>query len=171
MSLVISTNETTQSQWMDIHTIKNLQCIVTNIFLKATRPVSLALNLPLRIYSCINAYQEQKYWKIAFDVASLVGLIGIGPLASILIDSASEAVKIYLKPKAPKLDCTMRANALMVMGLTEEAAQNKEIVDKRYADLSSAFTKRIIGACGSEPLLEKFKEMLHNVEIAYQTLR
>lgn len=198
---------------LDIHTIKTIQSVTTYFFEKTTLypvipipieslsayfygqalPFPIAGNLLLRFVSCIEAYRERSYWKIACDVTSLASLIWIGPHATIVVDCASEAANLYFNSKdngfferlnrgkyfegfggkKDELDCTVRTNALMVLGLTEAEAVNSTVLDKRYEELCIKWDDRIRGAAAakSAPFVDKFTLLLRRTERAYQTLK
>lgn len=69
------------------------------------------------------------------------------------------------------LDCTVRENALQVLGLTEEEAQNREFVQKRFEELSKCWNERIVKAEASEPLKNKFTQLLNRTIISYNTVK
>lgn len=72
--------------------------------------------------------------------------------------------------QADELDCTVRENALNVLGLTDAEAQNQSLLDQRYADLSKQWQERIQKAQDSEPLVIQFTKLNKRVQISYQTL-
>lgn len=154
----------------DIHYIKNIQCISFNIFFElsgASYTATVLSNIPLRVFSCLNAYENKTYWKIAFDTASVVSLIFFGRIAAAAIDCASEVVN-YLTCKYQT--SIFNKDPLMVLGLTQEQAQNKDILEKRYKDLCREFDFRIARSVQSLPLQEKFKQLRADVESAYNLL-
>ena len=137
-------------------------------------------NFPLRAWNCVNAFQDKSYWKIALDVLAFSCLFfpPYGPKASIVIDLASEAINVYRKiysnpsdNEQLELDCTIRENALKVLGLSSEDAQNRSILDSRYQSLCREWDTRIEKAQHSPPLLKKFEILRRQVEIAYTTIR
>lgn len=178
--------------WIDCNTVKNTQCVISNIFLERNRAsfqhmgltnqyIGVA-NFPLRAWNCVNAFQNRNYWKIALDVLAFSCLFfpPYGPKASIVIDLASESINIYRKiydsnnsdnEQLDCLDCTIRENALKVLGLSEEDVKNRSILDNRYQSLCKEWDTRIEKAQHSPQLLKKFKTLRIQVETAYETIK
>ena len=128
--------------WFDFNTVKNAQCIVSNIFLEekvdcvrdadVSNSYIVSTNFPLWAWNCINAF-------LFFPL--------YGVKAAVLIDCASEAMNVFIKMhhhctnrsylvfcnwlnwrlakiKAlfnNEIDCTTRENTLKVLGLADIA--------------------------------------------------
>ncbi len=95
-------------------------------------------------------------------------------MASSWFDSAKSYLgSIVFSEEDPldEIDCTIREQALLVLGLSEEQAQNEEILEQRYQQLCKEWTTRIQRAESSEPLREKFEQMLSKAQRAYDTLK
>ncbi len=170
------------STWVNSTTVKTAQCVISNIFLEVIGSGLLlrgVANLPLRLWSCVDAYQKREYWKIALDIVSLsaVLLLPYGWALAIVIDVAVMVIDIAKKTLnaepvyslKTKMDCSIRENALTVLGLTEEEACDRSTLDARYKKLSTAFDKRIEQTKGF-PLSQAFTTLRSQVEEAYVTL-
>ena len=190
------------SYWLDSYAIKNSQCLISSFFLSEnialleernlTKQFICFSNLPLRLWSSYNAYQNKEYWKLAFDVASFSCLFfpQYGVAASVCIDLATGAIdgkkridKYFsdrrsefgipgdLKPvKIAEIDCTNREIALQVFNITEEMASNRALLDDRYKFLISEWEMRIRKSQCSPPLNRAFRDLKERVEISYKTL-
>ena len=177
--------------WPTFQTFKTAQCLVSNLFLEkygAGRPLTLLLNAPLRVWSCVQVYKKDErtfedYRDVAFDVASVVALFfPKGRKFSMVLDAVAEFTRIWFKPTEPKkksgiqfrepLDCTVYENALKCLGLTEEEARDKDVLERRYQatythekERRDWFREKKHG-----PLL-KFAEMkLHEKHVSYRTI-
>lgn len=67
-------------------------------------------------------------------------------------------------------DCTVRDNALAVLGLTEEEAQIRDTLDERYTRLKQDIQNRISRARSSKPIVDRLTIIQQRVELSYKTL-
>lgn len=74
--------------------------------------------------------------------------------------------------KTKEIDCTIRENALKVLDLSAEEAEDRSILNERYQDLYKAWSERMVEAkkLKSEFLAQEFEKRLCRVQIAYKTL-
>lgn len=70
-----------------------------------------------------------------------------------------------------EIDCTIHENALKILGLSAEEAQNRSILDERYQLLCKEWNARIVKAETSEPLTKEFTKLLNRTQKAYDTLK
>ena len=98
-----------------------------------------------------------------------------------VLDAVAEFTRIWFKPTEPKkksgiqfrepLDCTVYENALKCLGLTEEEARDKDVLERRYQSCYNHEKERV-DWCKEKnhPFLKKFEIMLHETETSYRTI-
>lgn len=70
-----------------------------------------------------------------------------------------------------EIDCTVRANALKVLGLSEQQLQDQTILNRRYQDLIQEYSRRIKRVQTTNPLYLHFEKVINITRIAYNTLQ
>lgn len=169
---------------LDVHSKKNISCVITNIFLQiisASIPMSYLLNVPFRFFSVRAALKNFEYIQLALNAAAISTLgFPLGRIVTIGIDCLSEVMVHYGQAKKKeekqdlliqKMNCEDYENALKAFGLSKEEAKDAGTLDARYSTLQKKWKEVSEKAASSPPLQATFRQLASQVEEAYQTLK
>lgn len=174
-----------QNGQVKFHTIKNVQCVLTNLAhqngLLAAQPTYLA-NLPLRCCNDVLALREGNYYKVVLDIAAFTALFfPYGTSTAILIDYLAEIAAAEHKAETPPRsegeddfdreipDCRTRAGALELLGLTEAEAQDANLLWQRYNALDILWIRKILNATSAQRRA-RITEWSNSLQSAYWIL-
>lgn len=200
--LIVSNNNQAHNYscfWLDNYTIKNIQCVTTNIFFqingKVPFPIIGIANIPLRVWSSFSAYRDQNYWKIAGEISAFAVLFFSGGIkVAIALDLINQGINIFLKvrpffnrgpldvytafrslgyniPKHNPLDVE-GAIKILSMDTCREKTQDKKFLIERY----SFFYKerdnlyQRLSEGNFNLLAQRYLQLRNDTKIAYQTL-
>lgn len=166
--------------WPNVQTAITSLSVLDNalyeIFKRSCQTTARANSL-IRAVSIARAIYDKKYYKVAFDVTAYSLLyFSCGRLVCIGVDLASEIVNIYQSSQNHKplsvlkrLDPTTRENALTILGVSPEQAENQEYIEGNYRTLIDMLEKKK-SIPSSSRITAEFQNMIDDAESAFKTL-
>lgn len=144
---------------------------------KISMPITWVGNFPVRIWSVFTAFKQKKYVHIARNIISFVALFfRHGRAVAISVDMLFECISAYrhhcYKPSSPelknKLDPIVRDQALRILDLSAEEAQDINRVTTKTSQMVNDLTQRKVKA--SPVIAKELQLLINDINAACKTL-
>ncbi len=166
--------------WPDKQTAAAVLSVGINGFFelaKASIPMTQIGNLPVRIWSTLTAFQQKEYVHVARNVVSFSALFfPHGRPIAIGVDMMCECMSAYqhLSYKTPrsnlknKLDPSIKENALRILDLSAEEAQDPSRVTEKARQMVDTLNQR--KAKASPIIAQELQWLIEDIQAACRTL-